>query len=132
MANGFSGSRKEWKRIESPLKPLDRTLSHYAKRHGFSFGKNCRNWPERSLRRAGTLDRLIQIYLVDHEALTFNLWLCAYQDRGSKRYWKRRFLKEGVPIEEIQADLIPLLDAARAEVDGWSSDDLEFGGPIGW
>jgi hypothetical protein len=131
MANGFSGTKEEWNRIESPLRALDPTLSRFAKRHGFSFGKNCRNWPERSLRRAGPVERLIQIYLVDQKSLTFNLWLCASEDRGRERYWKRRFLKEGVPIPEIQKNLTALLDAARDEVEGWASEDLEFAGPIG-
>ena len=67
----------------------------------------------------------------DEELHTFHMWLCASEDRGSKRYWKQRFLMKSVPIVEILKDLIPLLDTARIEVGTWSSGDMEVAGSIG-
>jgi len=130
MPNGFHGSDKEWERLEAPLKSLDSALAAYAASHGLVLSRNYHNWPERSLRWGAETKRQIQIYLNDDTHLTFNLWLCAFEDRGFRRYWKNRFLKEGVPIEEIAENLKQLLDAGRAEVDGWASDELEFAGTV--
>ena len=130
MPNGFHGTAEEWERIEAPLKRLDDTLADYAKRHGLALSRNYHNWPERSLRWGAAIERFVQIYLANEKQLTFNLWLCAFEDRGSKRYWKQRVVKECVPIDEIEKNLEPLLDAARTEVDAWSSDELESVGPV--
>jgi hypothetical protein len=131
MPNGFQGSAKEWERLEAPLRSLDDALTDYAKLHGLALSRNYHNWPERSLRWGTAIKRLIQIFLADEKRLTFNLWLCASEDRGSERYWKQRLLREAVPIEEIDGDLNLLLDSGRIEVDGWSSNELQLGGPIG-
>jgi len=130
VPNGFHGTAEEWERIEAPLKRLDDTLADYAKRHGLALSRNYHNWPERSLRWGAAIERFVQIYLANEKQLTFNLWLCAFEDRGSKRYWKQRVVKECVPIDEIEKNLEPLLDAARTEVDASSSDELESVGPV--
>jgi hypothetical protein len=130
MPNGFHGSEDEWERLEAPLKTLDGALAAYEESHGLFLSKNYHNWPERSLSWGAVTKRLIQIYLNDERHLTFNLWLCASEDRGSQRYWKKRFVKEAVPIREIEKNLNQLLDAARAEVESWTSDKLEIAGPV--
>ncbi len=127
MLNGFHGTQQEWDRMEGPLRCLDESLQEYAQRHEFILGVNYHNWPERSFRRTDQgIDRLIQIYLVDPVELTFNLWVCATQDRRTARYWKERLLLEGVPIGALESDLVEFLDQAREQVSVWSKRDVEF------
>lgn len=126
MPNGFHGSPESWDRIEGPLRALDPTLEAFAHEHGMSLGRNHHGWPERSLRWGRPVGRLIQIYLDDEERLTWNVWLCASEDRPSGRRWRREFLRKAVPIEEISGDLGTLLDEARRLVEGWSPRDLEL------
>lgn len=126
MPNGFYGSRGSWERIESPLRPLDPILEAFARQHGMSLGRNHHDWPERSLRWGQPISRLIQIYLEDEDRLTWNVWLCASEDRSSGRYWRREFLCQAVPIEEISRNLPGLLRQAREIVEQWSAQDLEF------
>lgn len=126
MPNGFHGSREKWERLEAPLRSLDPTLEDFSGRHGMPLSRNSRGWPERSFRWGAPLSRLIQIYLEDEERLTWNLWLCASEDRPSGRYWKRAFLRSAVPLEEIGADLETLLGESLRTVESWSAEDLEF------
>jgi len=126
MPNGFHESREAWDRIEAPLRPLDPALEAFARQHDMSLGRNYHNWPERSLRWGKPVSRLIQIYLEDEDQLTWNVWLCASEDRSSGRYWRREFLRKAVPIQEISGDLTTLLEQARRTVEGWSAQDLEF------
>lgn len=125
MPNGFHGSRDSWDRIEGPLRSLDPALEAFAHDHGMSLGRNDHGWPERSLRWGQPVGRLIQIYLDDEERLTWNVWLCASEDRPSGRHWKHEYLRSGVPIGEISGDLGALLDEARRLVERWSPRDLE-------
>jgi hypothetical protein len=126
MPNGFHGSKAQWERIESPLRALDGELDAFSARYGIPLSRNQRNWPDRSLTWGEPVRRLIQIYLADEEQLTYNVWLCASEDRGNKRYWKRQFLKEKVPASEIADCLKELLERGRALLETWDSDTLEF------
>lgn len=128
MPNGFHGSRAKWDRMEAPLRPLDPILVTFARRHEMSLGRNGHDWPERSLRWGGTPGRLIQVYLENEDELTWNLWLCAFEDRPSGRFWKSEFLRKAVPIGEIRDDFMGLLEEARRIVEAWSARDLE---PVG-
>ena len=130
MPNGFHGPKEEWQRLEAPLKSIDGALEAYAQSHDLALSRNYHAWPERSLRWGTKRERLIQIFLHDEKRVTFNIWLGAYEDRGSKRYWKQRTLREDVPIGEIAENLHPLLEAGRVEVEGWTSDELELAGPV--
>ena len=94
MPNGFHGKRSEWKRMTAPLKGIDRILKLFASAQGLTLLRNTRNWPERSFRWGSPIERLIQVYLADESRLTWNLWLCACEDRADGRYWKRKFLRE--------------------------------------
>ena len=125
MANGFQGKRSEWKRITEPLKKIDRALKSFASEQGLELFRDTRNWPERSFRWGSPIERIIQIYLADESRLTWNLWLCAWEDRIDGRYWHRTFLKEDVSMEEISDDLPELLKEAYAQVTGWSAEDLQ-------
>jgi hypothetical protein len=126
MPNGFYGTDEAWIRLEAPLVRLDPLLEGFALDHGFSVSRNYHNWPERSLEWGAPIRRLIQIYLHDDEALTWNMWLCASEDRGPNRYWKQEFLKRAASIEEVEGAWPNLLEEARLCLESWSSDQLEF------
>jgi hypothetical protein len=131
MPNGFHGSAEHWEKIEAPLRQIDRQLEKFAKAHAMSIGKNYHNWPERSLSWSSEgLRRLIQIYLKDATKETYCLWLCASEDRGHERYWKKQFLLDNVTWTEVQEGLERHLDQAYKTVQAWSASDLEFGGKI--
>jgi hypothetical protein len=69
----------------------------------------------------------MQIYLADEKRVTYSFWLCASEDRGGERYWRREFLREDVLIGEIAVDLAELLERGRSLLEGWTSETLEFG-----
>ena len=131
MPNGFHGSREAWDRIEAPLRALDPTFEAFARKLGVPLGRNTRSWPERSVRWGSQLSRLIQLYLEDEDRLTWTLWVCASEDRSSARYWRREFLRKGVPIEDVAPQLASLLERAHELVTGWSSRDLELATELG-
>ena len=86
MANGgYWESQAAWRRVEAPLIEVDDVINRFASVHGLLVTRNVKEWPERSMRWGIGIERLIQLYLEDEAALTFNLWLCASQDRGSER-----------------------------------------------
>ncbi|HET8551202.1 MAG TPA: hypothetical protein VFM97_01845 [Gammaproteobacteria bacterium] len=126
MPNGFHGPNEQWDRMEAPLLTLDAELEAFAKTFDLGLSKNYHNWPERSLTWSDGVDRLIQIYLADEEAMTFNLWLCASQDRGRERYLKKEFLIKEKPIGCIANRLNELLEQAKGRLEGWKAADLEF------
>ncbi len=127
MPNGFHGSTEEWDRLEAPLLPLDGRLERFAQENSLTLSKSARNWPDRSLQwsRNG-IDRLIQIYLKDEEQMTFNFWICAYQDKDKRRYWKKTFLTENVPIADISNNLDALLREGYQTLESWQASELEF------
>jgi len=129
MANGFVGSKESWDRLTAPLLGLDSTLEAFANQHGMSLKCNHHNWPSRSLEWGAPVERLIQIYLADEEPLTWNFWLCAHEDRPAGRYWKRQFLRESTPIEDIADSLTSLLVQSHQLLESWSADDLVLGVP---
>jgi hypothetical protein len=122
MPNGFQGSELEW------LLRVDSALEMFASAHELTFSKNYHNHPERSITWGAGLRRLIQLYLADSKLLTFNMWLCASQDRGSSRYWKQEFLLKEQSIETFFGTLPSLLDEAYRKVDSWTAEDLERAG----
>ncbi len=124
MANGFYGSRSEWVRITIPLERLDSELERFARAKGLTLGKNTKNWPDREFRWEDTLRRLIQIYLADQEQLTWTMWICASEDRSSKRFWKKQTLIEAVSIEDLKAQLPHLLQSAWEALKRWAASDL--------
>jgi hypothetical protein len=126
MPNGFHGAQAQWETLEMPLRALDGELRAFAERYGLALSSNSRNWPDRSIVWGDSIRRLIQIYLADDKWLTYSCWVCASEDRDSKRYWRREFLKEAVPIEDIAADLPAQLEHGRELLEDWTSETLEF------
>lgn len=96
MPNGHYGTEEEWKRLEAPLREIDAALELFARRHNTALSRNYHNWPERSLRWGADPERLIQIYLENEQRLTWNLWLCASQDRDGQRFWRQQSLRHNV------------------------------------
>jgi hypothetical protein len=126
MANGFHGPQSQWDKLEIPLRALDGELRAFAERYGIALSSNSRNWPDRSIVWGSPIRRLIQIYLADEERVTYSVWVCASEDRGDKRYWRRELLKEAVSIGEIAAELPELLERSRSLLERWTSETLEF------
>jgi hypothetical protein len=126
MPNGFHSSKAQWETLEMPLRELDEDIRAFAERHGIALTSNSRNWPDRSLAWGVSLQRLMQIYLVGEEPPTYSFWLCASEDRGGERFWRKEFLKEAVPIEEIAGDLLELLERGRLLLESWTGERLEF------
>jgi len=125
MANGFSGSKEDWRKLESALLEIDPTLEAFADRHQLSLSKN-HKWPERSLSWTDPVRRLIQIYVEDEKRLTYDLWLCASEDRENKRYWKTEFLLKDVPANQLAHGLRQNLERGRELLQSWSSEDLRL------
>ena len=71
--------------------------------------------------------------MVDEKSLTFNLWLCASQDRGSRRFWKKETPVREQQIAEFKDHLESLLKEGREKLVQWSNapDQLEFVTNIG-
>ena len=132
MANGgYWRSQAAWQRVEAPLLPLDRVVEAFASRLDLKLTRNHKDWPERSLSWGSQVRKLIQIFLDDDKALTFNVWLCASQDRGQERYWKQEFAVKGKPVADFAASLETLLVEAKAKLDSWTEDQLKHATSVG-
>jgi hypothetical protein len=125
MANGFTGSAAEWARMEAPLRELDDTLAEFASQHRLSVTRGDK-WPDRSIRWHNDISRMIQIFLEDEDLLTFNLWLCAYQDRQGRRYWKQETSIRAQRVAQFKDGLSDLLADAYRKLQSWTVADLAF------
>jgi hypothetical protein len=126
VPNGYHGTEEGWRRLEAPLKEIDAVLEAFAAGHELNVSRNSRGDPERSLWNDGHVRRLIQIFVGDEKAPTYKVWLCASQDRGRERYWKRRFITEAATSTELKSSIGEWLSEGYAELFGWSEDDLVF------
>ena len=127
MANGgFNGTREEWTRLENPLIEIDQVLEDFAKKYSLKLTKNHKGWPERSITWGNNPKHLIQLFLVNEEHLTFNLWLCVSSDRGKKRYWKQENLVYDKSLNEFKANLPELLERGYEKLNSWKKSELEF------
>ncbi|NJN50890.1 MAG: hypothetical protein HC809_03010 [Gammaproteobacteria bacterium] len=107
------------------LLSVDPVLSSFASRNQLAITRNYHNSPERSLRWGKPVERLIQIYLEDEQHLTWNVWLCAFEDRPTGRFWKTEFMHRSIPMADLQPALPGVLDRGFAIVQSWTADDLE-------
>ena len=131
MPNGFVGPVEEWNRLEAPLKEIDPVLGAFAASHGLTLTRNYHAEPERSLRHHGDINRLIEIFVGDETAPTYKVWLCASQDRGHERYWKRRFITEAATPADLKNSIREWLTEGYAELFRWSENDLVFATRLG-
>jgi hypothetical protein len=121
MANGgWYGTREEWDRIEGPLLELDPLIDDFARTANLAVTKNLKDLPERSLQWGKDIRCLIQVYLEDQTALTWNIWICCSNDRDGKRYWKTEFLVKQKTCRDFQDRLPSLLEEGRARLVEWS------------
>lgn len=127
MANGgWYGTKEKWNRIEEPLLIANPIVLSFAREAGLKVTKNHKSWPERSMEWGTDIHRLIQLYLANETELTFNLWLCASQDRRGKRYWKSEFLIKEQRVPSFTESLEFLLQDGKKRLDSWMQSDLEF------
>jgi len=134
VANGgWYGTKEEWDRIERPLLEVDPIIEAFAKEYGLPIGRNHKDWPERSLVWGDEVRCLIQLYLADEKSLTFNLWLCVSEDRGSKRYWKHETPIKQMQVPDFKDSLAAQLKEGRRKLLEWSNnrDQLEFATTLG-
>jgi hypothetical protein len=133
MANGgWYGTKEEWARLESPLIEVDPIIHSFAAEFGLEVTKNYKDEPERSIIWGGGIRRLIQLYLVDKKQLTFNLWLCASQDRNGSRYWKQESPVKAQTISSFKDSLPMILRDSRSLLESWGENDLELATKVGW
>lgn len=134
MANGgWYGTKEEWERIEKPLLDVDSIIEAFAAECGLSVSRNHKDWPERSIAWGKEVRCLIQLFLVDEKALTFNLWLCASADRGGKRYWKQETPIKQMRVPDFKNELESQLREGRRKLLEWSNNtgQLEFAATLG-
>jgi hypothetical protein len=105
---------------------LDWEIDRFAKKYGLIVTKNLKDWPERSLAWASDVHCPMQVYLADQESLTLNVWICASQDRGRKRYWKREFLLHEAAVSDVNKSLFETLESGKRQLDIWSAHPEEF------
>jgi hypothetical protein len=111
---------------EGLLRSIDRKLSAFAGNNNLVPRTTDASLPSRTLEWTGDVDRMLQIYLEDEDALTFTMWICAKQDRAGKRYLKALALRDGVPFRKIKRELSDLLEAGYRILASWTESDLEF------
>ena len=134
MANGGYFNEQQWQRLEKPLLAVDSIINEFADSNGLVVSRNHKGWPERSMVWNNNDVRcLIQLYLASEDSLTYNLWLCASQDRGRKRYWKQENPIKNQPISEFSGQLPELLKKGREKLLSWSNDPsvMEYATGIG-
>lgn len=113
--------------MESAFREIDPRLTEFANEHKMRVRKNYHGWPERSLLwQSARVEKSIQIFLKDERAPTYCLCLCAWEDRGESRYWKKEILLEAVAWSVVEQGLESLLLQAYEIVDKWTAKDLEF------
>jgi hypothetical protein len=118
----------EWAQIEQPLLGVDPILDEFAKKFGLKKFRNFNDWPCRVFDWDNGVRCQIQLYLVDCEKLTFNLWLCASQDRGTSRFWRHETPIREQRIEQFADRLADELQQGRRKLIGWTANPaaLEF------
>ena len=123
MANGGYFTEQRWQKIESPLLGVDSIINEFAESNGLEVTRNHKGWPERSIVwNHNNVRCLIQLYLASEDSLSFNLWLCASQDRGRERFWKQENPIKNRTIPEFSEQLSVLLEEGREKLLKWSND----------
>ena len=129
MANGgWYGPKEEWDRLEEPLVELDPVIASFVASGEMRISKNQKESPERSIWWGLSPRCLIQIFLADQAALTWNVWVCCSQDRSGSRFWKTAFLVKSRPAAEFSDRVPELLIEGRELLLQWSAhpEMLEF------
>lgn len=134
MGNGgWYGTYEEWNRAEAPLLKIDDEFEKFALSLGYPVKRNDKDNPSRSIEWVKGIRCLIQLYQVDQETLTFNLWICASQDLLGKRAWKQETLIKSKRVDEFMPNLKVLLTEGAEKLSVWSENpgQLEYITDIG-
>ncbi len=134
MANGGYFDEQQWQKLEKPLFAIDPIINEFAKTKGLEVTRNQKDWPERSIVwHENDVRCLIQLYLASEELVTYNLWLCASQDRGNGRFWKQESPVKNQPVSEFSSQLAELLGEGREKLLSWSNNPsvMEYATGIG-
>lgn len=129
MANGgWYGTSEEWQRLEGPLLTIDPVLEAFSVRHGIELLKNEKDSPGRSFRWGDNPGFLIGFSLQDEATLSWNLWLCCFEDRDDSRYWRNEYAIREEPVEAFGPQLDSLLEESFARVEAWGAnpEQLQF------
>ena len=128
MANGgWYGTAEEWQQLEAPLVALDDELTRLADEHGFVLTRNRRDGPNRMIEwNAQGIPCLMQIWLSDDKTLRLNFWICASQDRGGDRFWKREMLKQDEDPAVVRSELARLFEMGRCKLGDWCARPETF------
>lgn len=121
MANGAYFDEQKWQKLEKPLLAVDPVINEFSAANGLVVSENRKGWPERSIVwHENDVRCLIQLYLASEELVTYNLWLCASQDRGNARFWKQESPIKNQPVSEFSNRLAELLVEGREQLLSWS------------
>ena len=129
MANGgWYGTTEEWQRLEEPLLSIDPVLERFAATHDIELLKNEKDAPGRALRWGNNPNFLMQVFLADEAALTWNVWLCCVEDRDDRRYWLHDYPVRDQSIESFGSQLNMLLGQGFARLKTWEAhpEQLEY------
>ena len=128
MANGGGLDEQQWQQLEKPLLAIDPIINEFAAANGLAVTRNQKDWPERSIVwNENGVRCLIQLYLASEKLLTYNLWLCASQDRGSERFWKQESPVRNQPVAAFSGQLAELLGEGREKLRSWSDNPSVLG-----
>ena len=118
----------EWAVIGRPLIDVDPVLDEFAKKFGLKKFSNLNEWPNRVFDWDNGVRCQIQLYLVDPHELTFNLWLCASQDRGTTRFWRHDTPIKEQHVGQFASRLTRELEEGRRRLIRWTANPaaLEF------
>ena len=118
----------DWAKIARPLIDVDPVLDEFAQRFGLQKFSNLNDWPSRVFDWDNGVRCQIQLYLADPQELTFNLWLCASQDRGTTRFWRHETPIKEQRVEAFAGRLMGELEQGRRKLIGWTANPaaLEF------
>jgi len=130
MPTGYHGPAEHWMELEAPLVAIDHVLEEFALRYAMEIAKNYHNWPSRALKWGKPLRRQISFYLRDEGERTFGFGLMAVEDRGRKRYWKFKTVRDDIAANELDEVVAHLLEMGRETVAAWSRDELTYAGDI--
>jgi hypothetical protein len=128
MPNGIAwGGPELWDRLEGPLRRLDSGLAAFAHDHGMTLTRNTYrgNWPERALSWINDFHGYISISLHEADEPLYDFTFGAGDRRDGVFVRKVRTVVERVPIEVIEDGFRTRLQDAYAELETWTTADLE-------
>lgn len=113
-------------RLEEPLFRLEPIWKAFALNNNLTLVMNAKGWPNLTIEWGKAIRLLLQLFLCSETEPKYTFWLCASQDRGTKRYWKKETPIQGQGIDEFFDRFPLLLQESRVKLEDWTESDLEF------